>query len=124
MPGKDRDPPGRGHEVLAVGDQHAPFGRRRLRAEAEIAEARAEQDGQRHVGHPVDDGRRDRVGQQVAEDDARVAIAHDAGGVGIVEPLLHLDLGRDQPGIEHPADDADGDVHVAEAGAEHRRRWR
>ena len=25
--GKDRDPPGRRHEVLAVGDQHAPFGR-------------------------------------------------------------------------------------------------
>ena len=49
---EDRDPPGGGHEVLAVGDQHAPFGGRRLRAEAEIAEARAEQDGQRHVGHP------------------------------------------------------------------------
>ena len=47
-------------------------------------------------------------------------IAHDPAGIGIVEPLLHLDLGRDQPGVEHPADDADRDIHVAEAGAEHR----
>ena len=48
------------------------------------------------------------------------AVAHDAAGIGIVEALLHVHLGGDQPGVEHPADDADGDVHVAEARPEHR----
>ena len=37
----------------------------RLRAEAEVAEAGAEQDRQRHVGHPVDEHGRDGVGQQM-----------------------------------------------------------
>ena len=32
------DPPGRGDEALPLGDHHAPFGRRRLNAEAEIAD--------------------------------------------------------------------------------------
>ena len=77
--GEDRHPPGRGHEVLAVGDQHAPFGRRRLRAEAEIAEARAEQDRQRHVGHPIDEDRRMALGRRWRKMMRGGAIAHARG---------------------------------------------
>ena len=62
---------------------------------------------------------RDRVGQQVAQDDACVGVAHHPRGGRVVAGLLHADFAAQQAGVEHPADHADGDVHVGEPGPEH-----
>ena len=56
---------------LALGDHHAPFGQRRLHAEAEIADRGAVQEHEHRVRHGEDERAGDRVGQQVAEHDPR-----------------------------------------------------
>ena len=58
-------------KALALGDHDAPFGDRRLHAEAEIADRRAVQQHEHRVGHGEDERAGDGVRQQMAEHDAR-----------------------------------------------------
>ena len=69
-PGHGRDPPLVEEELAAGGDHRAPFGRRRLGAEAEEAEAGGGQDDARHVEGDADDHRGDAERHDVAQDDA------------------------------------------------------
>src|SRR5262245_50255882 len=57
--GQGREPPGREDVALPVGDHHTPLRRGRLRAEAEEAERRAEEDVPHGVDHREDDHERD-----------------------------------------------------------------
>ncbi|MFW8588920.1 hypothetical protein ACOJBM_41250 [Rhizobium beringeri] len=53
------------HESLTVGDHHAPFGERRLRAHAEEAEACAGEHDEHRVAGCIGDDRSDRVGEHM-----------------------------------------------------------
>ena len=90
-----------------------------MRAEAEIAEAGAEQDGQRHIGDGVDQHGTAGIGQDVAQQNARHGIAEHAAGGDIVGLALHQHLRPHQLGVRHPADAGDGDVDVDQARPEH-----
>src|SRR5438046_5383006 len=74
-PGQGRQPPGGEDVVLPVGDHHAPLRRRRLGAETEEAESRAEKDVLYSVDHREDDHERDGVRQDVSEHHASVRVA-------------------------------------------------
>src|ERR671934_1342399 len=83
----DRDPRDDGEEgrrlevVVHVGEHRPPLRRRRvLRAEAEEAEARDVDDRRGHGERALDDHGRDRVREDVREEDHRPAHAHRAGG--------------------------------------------
>src|SRR4029079_4725025 len=68
---KQHDPGVRQDEVSSLGDHEAPFGRRRLHAEAKKAQGRPELHVEREVAHGEDDGGRDRVRQDMAEQETR-----------------------------------------------------
>ena len=72
-PGQRRDPPGGEQEGLAVGDHQAPFGRRRLHAEAEERERGEHEDVEHDVEHREDEVRPDHVREDVPEHDPRAA---------------------------------------------------
>src|SRR5690349_6575392 len=135
---EDDDQAGEDGDVRRLAQHHpsvahhdAPVGRRRLHPEAEEAQARADDDHQADQGGGVDQHRRDHVGEDVADDDRRLAGAagarrFDIGllldlqgrGAGDARDVGHQhdhdgdDLGRDA-GLQH-AGDGDGEQHQRE----------
>src|SRR6266542_38102 len=69
--GEQREPRLGADEVPSFADHHAPFGRRRLRAESDEAQPRGRDDRRAHVEARLDEQRRDRVGQQVTRQNPR-----------------------------------------------------
>ena len=80
-----------GEERLPVGDHRPPVGRRRLDAEAQVAERDDQQDVEHDVGHREHDRLGDDVREEVAHDDARAREARRLGGE------------RCTPGVRPPA---------------------
>ena len=72
--GRERDPGGAVDEGARLGDHQAPVGARRLGAEPEEAQGRAEQDGIGDAQARLDDQRRPGVGQDLAEQDVGRAL--------------------------------------------------
>jgi hypothetical protein len=117
-----RPPAAEDHLVAALVDHRAPLGRRRLRPEADEAEAGGEQDGEAHAQRAADDDRRQDRRQDGAQEQPVVGRAERAGG-------LDVDLGGGRQrravgdaGVAGDADDRHRQDGVVQAGAEHRRQ--
>ena len=96
-------PPVAGSGVVdAVGQHHAPVGRRRRHAEAEEAQRREEQDRVGDLEGGVHDDRADRVRHDVAQHDAPAAAAHDPDGLHVLADAQRQRLAPDQPGRDEP----------------------
>ena len=80
-PGEQHVPPRGVEDRSGVGEHLPPAGRGRAHADAEERERRLEQDVGRDQQAGVDDQRRREVGEDLAEDDARVGCPQRAGGV-------------------------------------------
>jgi hypothetical protein len=106
-------------QVTPVAQHAAEIGHRRLRTEAEEAEAGGFQD------HPADRGRgRDHddgqdIGEKFEGDDPRARLAAEAGGGHEVGPAQPDGGAAHGAGEKRHVDDDDGDHRVGEAGAEH-----
>src|ERR1044072_5814260 len=75
-PGKERDPPfARHHEGRAFGDHDAPLGIRRAHAESDEGQARRIEDRVAHRERHLPDHDRNDVGQDLRQQDARLAVA-------------------------------------------------
>src|SRR5206468_5092939 len=79
--GKRRDPPRRQEMLPALHEHVAPARQGRLGAEAEIREARLDQDRLAERQAALDDDDRDRVDEHVPSENARGAGAEGAGRV-------------------------------------------
>src|SRR5919109_3277298 len=79
------EPPGRVEDRGGLGDHLAPARLGRLDSHAEVGEGRLEQDVLRDDERRVDDDRRDQVGEDLPEEDGRVA---GPGGVRRLEKIL------------------------------------
>src|SRR5674476_856666 len=103
------DDDGRRREVvrLSFADHLTPRRRRRLYAEADVAERGFEEDGGGDAEAGIDDDRRHEMRQDVAEEDAAIGAADEARGV---DELLLADaehLAVDDARHRRPVDDAD-----------------
>ena len=117
--GEQRDMRRDQHRVAAVRQHRAPFGQRRLRAEAEEAEARGGQDRDRDAQGHHDEQRRADVGEDVARKDAQVGQAGGARRLDIGLVLHHQRRAARQPREDRNGVDRDRDDRVGQAGAEH-----
>ncbi len=112
------DPPLIENEGAPARDHRAPFRQRRLRAQANEAEAGGSQDDARHVERDTDDHRGGAERQDMADDDAkaRCALQPACGNeIGILEGQR---FGPCNAGIARPGGDGDGKNGVFDAGAE------
>ena len=122
-----RDDPGIGADEFAgIGEHRAPFRRRRLRAEAEKAEARRLQDGVGDAERGLHDQRREAIGQHGREHQPDRPDAGDARGGDVILGEFAERRGAHQPDIAREIDDRDRDDRVGEARARgsRRRGWR
>src|SRR5439155_9100080 len=118
----DRDPRDEGEErrrlevVVHVGEHRPPLGRGRvLRAEAEEAEAGDVDDRRGHGERALDDHGRDRVREDVREEDHRPPHADRARGEHEVVLALRQHRATEQAGEDRDVHDADRDHDLVEA---------
>src|SRR5262245_39415896 len=117
---EDHDPRGGDDEVAALGDHHAPLGRRGLHAETEEAQRGSRQDVEHEVAHPEDEGRHHHVREQVPEHDPEVAVPEAPGGEDVAAPPRAKRLAAHNSRVGDPAHQRDRDVEVREPRAQHR----
>ena len=110
---QDRDP-GEGHEPplgrevgLALRHHQPPLGRRVLGAEAEERQRRGGQDHPADVERDLDDERRDRVRQDVAEHDPVRGDAQRPAALDVGAPGDRGRLAAEEPGVPGPPGDRD-----------------
>ena len=106
--------------LLALTHHLTPRGRGRVDPDADEGQRRLGEDRLRDAERDRDHDRRERVGQDVAREQAAEA---GAEGAGPVDELLFLDrqhLRARLAGNPHPAGEADRDKDIREAGAQHR----
>ena len=96
--GEGDHPPGAQDELARVGQHGAPFGRRRLGAQAEEAQRRGVEDGVGEAQGGLHDERRQAVGQDGLEHQPQRAGAGDPAGGDVVLGELGDDRGAGQPG--------------------------
>ena len=116
--GRRRDPPVIEHVEPSVGDHGAPFGHRRLRAEAQEAQARRGENDARHVQRDADDHRGHAQRHDVAQDDPPRRRADQLHGGDVVGAPNGERLGARDPRIRRPRRDRDGEHRVLDAGTE------
>ena len=117
-PGKQNQPPRVEDVGLAVGDDVAPRGLRRLHAEAEETQPGLGQDRLGHAQHGGDEDRRGGVRQDVAENDARRALPERPRRLHVGGFAQGEELGPHEPRGAGPAHEPDDDDDVDDAGAE------
>ena len=116
--GKHEIPPGRAEIRAGVADQQAPFGRRRIRAEAEEGEGGdgderiADIGGDAHIHLLRDEG------QDVAAEDREVRDAERARGLDMRTLAQPQHLAAHQPRIAWPPDDGERQRDAAETAAD------
>src|SRR3990170_8878658 len=102
-------------------DQLPPVGVANLGAQPEEGQRRGHKDDHAHVECRHDHEGVDRVRNDVAEDNAQIARAHGPCRLDVV-PLLHRqNVPAEEPGIEGPAHERDGDHDMIEPLPQHRR---
>ena len=107
-------------ELPALGHHHAPLGRRRPHPEPQEAQRCRREDDQDDVRGEEDDRGRQRVGQDVAEEDAPPGEAQRPPGRDVVEVPLPQHLAAHEPRVRHPLGRADRDEDVDLARAQER----
>ena len=118
---RQRDDPGIGADEFArIGEHRAPFRRRRLRAEAEEAEARRLEDGVGDAERGLHDQRREAIRQHGREHQPQRPDAGDARGGDIILVEFAERRGAHQPDVARQIDDRHRDDGVGEARAENR----
>ncbi|HEX7976222.1 MAG TPA: amidohydrolase family protein, partial [Anaerolineales bacterium] len=118
--GENCQPPGAA-DVGPPGCQHrAPFSRRRLRAEAEEAQACAREDRPRNAQAADDDNRGNHVWQDMAEDDAKIISTQRARGLDIVHFFNAHHTGAYHARIFGQREECIGDNHLVNARPDHR----
>src|SRR5438128_9859247 len=119
-PGERRDPPGRGQELPALDDHVAPARQRRPGAEPKIAQARLDQDRLAQQQTGLDDHDGQRVPEQVARENARVAGAERGGRVDEIAVAKAQALATHDAPDRRPGDERDDQRGIGEARAEER----
>src|SRR5690349_7194921 len=120
QPGECGDPPGRCQELPSLDDHVAPARQRRLGAETEVAQPRLDQDRLAQEQAGLDDHDRQRVDQQMAAENARVASAERGGGVDEVAMAKAQALAAHDAADRRPGDQRDDQRRVGQARAEER----
>ena len=119
--GEEHVPPGIAEDRRRVGDHLAPAGLV-VDADAEEREGGLVEDHLRDQDRGVDDDRRGQVGQDLAEDDARVRGAGGAGGLDELLLAQRERLAADDARHVGPARDRDDEDDHADPGLDQRRR--
>src|SRR5512132_80724 len=118
-PGNDREPRRRLQIVVDVAEHRPPLRRRRvLRPEPEEAEARDIDDRGRHRQRPLHDHRRDRVREDVREENRTSGHADRARSEDEVVFTLGENRTTEKPGENRNVYDSDRDHDLVEPGAE------
>ena len=118
--GRDAQP-GSLEVVLALGEEVAEGGRAQGEAEAEEVQGGQGRDGAAEDEGHEGEGRDHGVGQDVAEDDPRVAQAEGPRGEHVLEVARPEELGPDHPDEAHPAEEEGDEEEPPEVGLDHAR---
>src|SRR3954447_12005178 len=119
-PRQRREPPGAEDVVLPVGDHRPPLRRRRLRAEPEEPERRAEEDVPDGVDHREDQYERDDVRKDVPQHHAAVPVAERLRREDVLPTLREHRVPARDARVADPAREPDRDEHVEDARPQHR----
>ena len=117
-PGKCRNPPCAIKHVAALCRHQPPFGRRRLRSEAEEAQAGSDEDGVADLQRAQHQHGRIGIDEHVENHDTPSRVADDARRLDIGQFLDRQNGAAYEPGIKRHRRNSDGDHHVADARAE------